>query len=473
MSKSTLPLNPNETSISDSALPFEIQPIIVHGIASAIVVLKAAFSMMLRSSLARKSGARRRIKSFTALAARALINHRQTLNWVNFLHSTPLLTQLLASSPRLFQKIYWPYLTKALQCQDRLNVLITHYRFVEQLGWSAIVARAALSPQLLGTIEGKTGQLYEIRLAAASTSESEGELILQLWRQETLIYGIAFSILKNEEHPVIGVGCLQGPSRHIDGLELIQQATRDLHGLRPKNLMVRLLQQFGRDCGCNQLILVSNQNMVVQNAINKSRVHADYDTFWLEVGAIRSDEGDFFLGCEQPLLNLEEIASKKRSEAKKRAALLASAQAVLSSSFKMASSQHDQLGDQVNEAGVQHKGLPGAVLSLRERTAEFVSTNHSFQDQTLVTARPQSTSRSHGILRFERTLSWLRRWQIFPLTTGITFSVVIVSGGLWLCTPTAQPLGNEEMQPAWPMEISQSDSDDGDSDVLSEDLGWV
>ena len=465
---------PSESLHPDDGFPFEIQPAFAHGISSKIGLIKPVVSLMLRSSLARRSGVRRRIKSFTSLAARVLIYRRQTLIWVRFLYSTPLLAQLLAASPRLFQKIYWPYLTKTLRCQDRLDTLMTHYQFVEQRGLDAIVARAALSPQMLGSIEGKSGQLYEIRLAAATTSESEGELILQLWRQETLIYGIAFSILKNQEHPVIGVGCLQGPSRHIDGLELIQQTTRDLHSLRPKNLMVRLLQQFGRDCGCTQLILVSNLNVVVQNAINKGRMHADYDAFWVELGASRQGEGNFLLGCEQPVLNLEEIASKKRSEAKKRAALLASAQAVLSASLNIVSWQDDQLGEHTSaEARVQHKGLHGAVLSLRERTIESVPTSDSLQAQTLVTARPQSLSRSHRPQRFDRAISWLRSWQTLPLTAGITFSVVLISGSLWLSTPTPQTLGDEEMPSVWTMEISQSDSDDGDSDVLSEDLGWM
>ena len=296
--------------------------------------LQSVLSMILRASWSKKSALRRRIKSLTSLAARVLINQRQTFAYTDFLNSTPLLAQLLESYPRMYQKIYWPYLTNTLNCQKRLEVLMMHYEFVEKLGLEPIIGSAASDPHLLGQISGKSGALYEIRLAAVSTAESEGELTLQLWQQETLIYGIAFSIFTRSGSPVIGVGCLQGPSHRLNGLELIQQTTKDLHGLRPKNLMIRLVQQFGRECGCNQLILVGNQNLVVQNAINKGRMHANYDEFWLELGAVRQNDGDFRLSCEHAELNLEDIPSKKRSEARKRVALLNDAQAIVGSMFK-------------------------------------------------------------------------------------------------------------------------------------------
>jgi uncharacterized protein VirK/YbjX len=65
--------------------------------------------------------------------------------------------------------------------------------------------------------------------------------------------------------------------------------------------------------------MVSNQNRVVKSASRKGRVLADYDQLWMELGAARMDDGDFQLACA-PLQapDLEAIASKKRSEAKKR-----------------------------------------------------------------------------------------------------------------------------------------------------------
>ena len=335
MKNSNLAFTPKEEPLQKNATIYIKKSTDIYQEHSKPLPPKSVLSMMLRASWSKKRSLRRRIKSLTSLAARVLINQRQTFAYVDFLNSTPLLAQLLDSYPRMFQKIYWPYLTNTLNCQKRLEVLMMHYEFVEKSGLEPIILSAASVPHLLGNISGKSGALYEIRLAAVSvTAESEGELTLQLWKQETLIYRIAFSIFPHRGSSVIGVGCLQGPCHRLNGLELIQQTTKDLHGLRPKNLMIRLVQQFGRECGCTQLILVGNKNLVVHNAINKGRMHANYDEFWLELGAARQNDGDFGLSCEHAELNLEDIPSKKRSEARKRTALLNDAQAIVGSMFK-------------------------------------------------------------------------------------------------------------------------------------------
>jgi uncharacterized protein VirK/YbjX len=156
------------------------------------------------------------------------------------------------------------------------------------------------------------------------TVEREGELVLQLVCGNDLVYSVAFSFCQSGQHVAPGIGCLQGPQGD-DGLARIREATRELHGLRPKNLMVRLVRQIGHDAGCEDLILVGNRNRTVNSASRKGKVHADYDALWREMGATQRTDGDFHLACENlPQPVMEDIASKKRSEAKKRHQLLES-----------------------------------------------------------------------------------------------------------------------------------------------------
>lgn len=49
---------------------------------------------------------------------------------------------------------------------------------------------------------------------------------------------------------------------------------------------------------------------------------ADYDSFWLSIGGEKQDNGNFMLPLVMPRKPMEEIASKKRSEYRRRYALL-------------------------------------------------------------------------------------------------------------------------------------------------------
>lgn len=292
----------------------------------------------LRSGLADTPHGFSYVRESVKLTVRALVHQQHTRSWLQLLNSNPILRELVASWPRLIHKIYRPYMSNTLRCQERLEVLKAHYQFILKQGLGSIVAQAAHGPLQLASLTGKTGARYAIQLRAISTLEREGELVLQLVSGASLIYSVAFSFFRANGRLAIGIGCLQGPQCN-DGLERIREATRELHGLRPKNLMVRLVRQLGHDYECRDLILVGNQNRTIDYAARKGLVFADYDTFWKEIGAVRRTDGDFTLACEDlPAPVMADIASKKRSEVRKRHELLAHTLASMRARLNLASS---------------------------------------------------------------------------------------------------------------------------------------
>ncbi|WP_317204890.1 VirK/YbjX family protein [Janthinobacterium sp.] len=275
-------------------------------------------SITLRSGLTGSSSGLRHMRDTLKLQARALFYRRHSRDWLRLLNSSALLRELAGACPGLVNKIYRPYLSGTMDCRRRLAVLTEHYRFIAQRGLGPLVAQAARKPVVLGEISGKSGAAYQLQLRAIGEMEREGELVLQLTGAGAVIYSVAFSFLSAEHRMSVGIGCMQGP-QGSDGLALVREATRDLHGLRPKNLMVRLVSQLGRDYDCQAVLLVGNPNRAVHHSARKGKVHADYDALWLEMGAYARGDGDFELPCEDlaaPVM--EEIASKKRSEARKR-----------------------------------------------------------------------------------------------------------------------------------------------------------
>lgn len=274
------------------------------------------------------------LKELVKLRSRSNFHYRATQQWLPFWNSTPILTEIARSTPCVLQKIYRPYLSNRFDCGERLEMITGHYAFMLQQGLGPMLLRAARYPVPLCTLQGKSGSDYQILLAAAGTLDREGELVLHLSAEGQHLYSIAFTFFAHGAMSAIGVGCLQG-ARSADSLERIRNATRDLHGLRPKTLLVRLVQQLGYHFGMRDLILVGNRNLVGQRHIRKGKVHADYDANWEEMGARRRPDGDYMLACA-PMTepDLAAIPSKKRSEAKKRHALLESVAGMTCTGFR-------------------------------------------------------------------------------------------------------------------------------------------
>jgi uncharacterized protein len=269
-------------------------------------------------------------RELVKLKVRAVAHRTHTERWLALLNSHPVFSECVRNWPRFLYKIYRPYLSNTLSMEARLAVLASHYQFIFEQGLGPTVIQASGAGVRLASFEGKSGLPYHLTLRAVGTClEREGDLVMQLCQGETVLYSVAFTFAWRGARHVVSIGCMQG-GRGEGTLEAIRAATRELHGLRPRQLLVSLVRQLGYQFGCSHMLLVSNENRVVRCAMRKGRVMSDYDQTWIELGAERQPDGDFHLPCT-PLQapDLEAIASKKRSEARKRHELaLAMAHAV-------------------------------------------------------------------------------------------------------------------------------------------------
>jgi hypothetical protein len=103
----------------------------------------------------------------------------------------------------------------------------------------------------------------------------------------------------------------------------IKRVTRELHGCRPQNLMVSEVREIGNYFGCKGALLVSNKNRISINLWRRRQITSNYDQIWEEMSAMRRADDDFELPCTGLLkIVFDALPSKKRSEAKKRSAML-------------------------------------------------------------------------------------------------------------------------------------------------------
>lgn len=263
------------------------------------------------------------LRELIKLKVRSLAHPRATRRWLQLLNSHPAFADYVRHCPRLMYKIYRPYMTLHLPIEARLAALSVHYETVLARGLGDLVAQAARGPVPLASFSGRDGGSYDIALRAIGLLEREGELVLQLREDGLPLYAVAFTIARRDGRLAVNVGCIQGTNDE-GTREAIRRATRQLNGLRPKQLLVSVVRALGHEFGCHEMRMVANANRVVRSAIRNGTVHADYDRLWDEMGARRLADGDYILPCG-PLAepDFEAVASKKRAEARRRHALLA------------------------------------------------------------------------------------------------------------------------------------------------------
>lgn len=272
----------------------------------------------LRSAVPSHLGRLSFLRELIKIHLRAMLHPRQTPGWLQLMNSDPAFSQYVQACPRFLYKVYRPYITTAMNPDQRLATIRAHYEFIARRGLRQVVARASIGPEPLAEVRGRNGIRYQVVLRTMNEFDREGEMVLQLTEEDTVLYMIVFTVASRDGSSAVSVGCLQG-GKSDDTREAIRRATRELHGMRPKQLMASLVRQLGHKFGCKRMFLVSNTNRVVYTARRAGKVTADYDRLWEELGARKRADGDYEMDCT-PLAppDWSAIPSKKRAEARRR-----------------------------------------------------------------------------------------------------------------------------------------------------------
>lgn len=258
---------------------------------------------------------------------RSLATPLSTARLLSELAKHPHLMQMLQVQPGLPCRLHRPWLTVNMDRQRALASLSWHYQMMcRQL--PATLTHGYLSKQgvTLLTLTGKDEQQFSVRLCADAFMDKEGEATLVFCDgQNTALAEMTFTLCQFEGKSTLFIGGLQGAKAHIPH-ELIQGATKACHGLFPKRLLVEAAMTLGAAFPVEQIVAVSNDTHIYRSwryrKKKEGKLLADYDSFWLSIGGEKQDNGNFMLPLVMPRKPMEEIASKKRAEYRRRYALL-------------------------------------------------------------------------------------------------------------------------------------------------------
>lgn len=258
---------------------------------------------------------------------RSLATPFSTARLLADLAKQPRLMQMLRVQPGLPCRLHRPWLTVNMDRARALASINWHYQAMSR-HLPAVLLNGYLSNQgaTLLTLTGKDEQQFTVRLCADAFLDKEGEATLAFCdHQHTVLAELTFTLCEFNGKSTLFIGGLQGAKAHVPH-ELIQGATKACHGLFPKRLLVEAAMTLGAAFPVEQIIAVSNATHIYRSwryrKKKEGKLLADYDSFWRSIGGQPQDDGNFALPLTMPRKPMEDIASKKRSEYRRRYELL-------------------------------------------------------------------------------------------------------------------------------------------------------
>ncbi|EIU2206642.1 virulence factor VirK [Shigella flexneri] len=254
---------------------------------------------------------------------RCSINPVVSIRYYYELRSLPCIEDILAIHPTLPARIHRPYLHKGGRAWTRGQYILEHYRFVQNLPEKYSKFLFPQKSVSLVQFIGKDGENFDIQ-CSPSGFDREGELMLSLFYNKTVIARLTFSVILTQNGHIAFIGGLQGAPKNT-GPDVIRCATRAYYGIFPKRIIFEAFCALMKACNISECLAVSEHSHVFRQLRywyqKRKTFVAVYSDFWESVAGKTC--GDWYRLPTQVIRKpLSDIASKKRSEYRKRYALL-------------------------------------------------------------------------------------------------------------------------------------------------------
>ncbi|ALB62244.1 Virulence factor VirK [Cronobacter condimenti 1330] len=272
---------------------------------------------------------------------RSLATPFATRRWLAALARQPMLDTLLHAQPGLPCRLHRPWLSVNVTREQALNALEYHYQHIAHL-LPPTLMQGHLTRQgvTLATLTGKNEAYYRLDLAAVADLDKEGETTVIFRDVEGMVLAeMTFTLCEVDGKSTLFIGGLQGAKAWVEH-DQIQIATKACHGLFPKRLLLEAVCLLGQHFAAAQILAVSNETHIYRSwryaKKKKDKLHADYDSFWESLGGYKDTQGFYHMPQQVARKSLEEIASKKRAEYRRRYELLDSMTAQIAAHFAAA-----------------------------------------------------------------------------------------------------------------------------------------
>lgn len=225
------------------------------------------------------------------------------------------LASVIEGIPHFIERPINKYLHKAWNGKQKLLTASYTLDLIEKT-FNADAIEAMFSAKreglVVANIELKSGDFAQLTLIY-SQYPREGDLTLHL-RNETGddIYLMSFSFGPEGQ---LYICSLQGPSTD-QSVEQVRLITKQMHGMRPKNLLMSAVYAVA-----SYFKVTSIQGISNHCHIKSQHLKSSYDTFWQECSATLTSDGWYQLPLQEPVRDIESVKSQRRAEFRRREAL--------------------------------------------------------------------------------------------------------------------------------------------------------
>lgn len=246
--------------------------------------------------------------------AYTFLHKKQCRQLIDFLNQKTQWQPLFTQDYYRFNPLLTTYCDKRFSAAQRFDAITQHLNMAEEkLGLS-------LCERLLKEQSILLSQLSEdlsLNLSLNFIDPFEGYFAINIRNQKgERIYDASFTFLAPNK---LLIASMQGP-RHGNTQELVKQATKDLHGVRPMFMLMNVFRELAKFWQCD-LVGIPHKSQGKYRLSARSKILFNYDEFWQEnLGTYHAPYWQLPLGVERK--PLEEIASKKRSMYRKRYEML-------------------------------------------------------------------------------------------------------------------------------------------------------
>lgn len=239
---------------------------------------------------------------------------KQCHQLVDFLNTETQWQSLFTQDYYRINTILTTFCDKRFSASERLTAITANLRLAEEkMGRS-------LCQQLLDQQNIVLTQLTEdlrLSLSINHIDPFEGYFSINIRNQNNeRVYDASFTFLSPNK---LLIASIQGPSSG-NAQELVKQATKALHGMRPMFMLVNGFKMLAEKWQC-ELAGIPHKAQGKYRLSARSKILFNYDEFWQEnQGEYRHNYWQLPLHIERK--QLEDIASKKRSMYRKRYEML-------------------------------------------------------------------------------------------------------------------------------------------------------
>ena len=235
--------------------------------------------------------------------------------------------------PRVLERHFHRYIHLRWNRQARLQSIQHHYRFaLDRLPAVLFEAIYIYGSATLGSLTLKDGSQLKLCLQppAPIFFGCEGELCMQLSdADDNALYRIILSVI--DDQPTMAIGCIQGP-RGKNSKDVVRELTKNMHGMRPKQLMLSLAYAFAQHFGIRRILAVGNAAHPLRPS--RDKFQADYDLFWLEQKGWDIGNGWFQLPQTTCRKSEAEVSSQHRSAFRRRESMRMEAERLLTDALE-------------------------------------------------------------------------------------------------------------------------------------------